>query len=146
MKKDLRLKHLPEHIECFDNSNLQGTNPVAACVVFRGAVPSKREYRHYHVKSVVGPDDFASMEEVVYRRYRRLINEKKDLPQLVIVDGGKGQLNAAIKSLEKLNITTEKYLEFIFTKNAFDMGYYERISPDCYANDAGETYCKGVKP
>ncbi len=104
MKKDLRLKHLPEHIECFDNSNLQGTNPVAACVVFRGAVPSKREYRHYHVKSVVGPDDFASMEEVVYRRYRRLINEKKDLPQLVIVDGGKGQLNAAIKSLEKLNI------------------------------------------
>ncbi len=104
MKKDLRLKQLPEHIECFDNSNLGGDDPVAACVVFRNARPSKRDYRHYHIKTVRGPDDFASMQEIIYRRYSRLLKEQKDLPQLVIVDGGKGQLNAAIKSLEKLGI------------------------------------------
>jgi len=104
MKKDLRLKVLPNHIECFDNSNLQGTDPVAACVVFRNAKPSKKEYRHYHVKTVQGPDDFASMEEIIFRRYKRLIDEKQALPQLIVIDGGKGQLNAAVKSLEKLSL------------------------------------------
>jgi len=104
MKKDLRLKVPPKHIECFDNSNLQGTDPVAACVVFRDAKPSKKEYRHYHVKTVRGPDDFASMEEIIFRRYRRLLDENQELPQLVVIDGGKGQLNAAVKSLEKLNL------------------------------------------
>jgi len=104
MKEDLRLKVQPVHIECFDNSNLQGTDPVAACVVFRNARPSKKEYRHYHVKTVKGPDDFASMEEIIFRRYKRLLDEKKTLPQLIIIDGGKGQLSAAVKSLEKLNL------------------------------------------
>jgi excinuclease ABC subunit C len=104
IKNDLRLSKLPVHIECFDNSNIQGTNPVAACVVFKNALPSKRDYRHYNIKSVTGADDFASMEEVVYRRYSRLIKEKESLPQLIVIDGGKGQLNAAVKSLEKLNL------------------------------------------
>lgn len=104
LQKDLRMKKLPTHIECFDNSNIQGTNPVAACVVFKNGKPLKREYRHYNIKTVQGANDFASMGEVVYRRYKRLLNEKKSLPQLVIVDGGKGQLNAAVESLDKLNI------------------------------------------
>ncbi len=104
MKRDLRLKHLPRYIECFDNSNLSGTDAVAACVVFRNARPSKRDYRHYHIKTVRGPDDVASMREIVSRRYSRLIRENKELPQLVIVDGGKGQLNAAVKSLDKLGL------------------------------------------
>lgn len=104
MKMDLRLKVLPRHIECFDNSNLQGTSPVAACVVFRNAMPSKKEYRHYHVKTVLGPDDFASMAEIIFRRYKRLLDEKQSLPQLIVIDGGKGQLNAAVKSLDKLNL------------------------------------------
>lgn len=104
MKKDLRLQEEPRHIECFDNSNIQGTNPVAACVVFRDGKPSKKEYRHYNIKTVVGPDDFASMEEVVYRRYKRLLAEGESLPQLIIIDGGKGQLSSAIKSLEILGL------------------------------------------
>jgi len=104
LQKDLRIKKLPTHIECFDNSNIQGTSPVAACVVFKNGIPLKREYRHYNIKTVQGANDYASMGEVVYRRYSRLLNEKKSLPQLVIVDGGKGQLNAAVESLDKLNI------------------------------------------
>ncbi len=104
MKADLRLKEEPRHIECFDNSNIQGTNPVAACVVFRDGKPSKKEYRHYNIKTVVGPDDFASMEEVVFRRYKRLLSEGESLPQLIIVDGGKGQLSSAVKSLEILGL------------------------------------------
>lgn len=104
MKADLRLKEEPRHIECFDNSNIQGTNPVAACVVFRDGKPSKKEYRHYNIKTVVGPDDFASMEEVVFRRYKRLLTEGESLPQLIIVDGGKGQLSSAVKSLEILGL------------------------------------------
>lgn len=104
MKKDLQMSVLPLHIECFDNSNLQGTNPVAAMVCFRHGKPSKRDYRHYHVKTVEGPDDFASMEEIVYRRYKRLLESNKTLPQLIIIDGGKGQLSAAVKSLKALSI------------------------------------------
>ena len=104
MKKDLRLHVEPRHIECFDNSNIQGTHPVAACVVFRDGKPSKKEYRHYNIKTVVGPDDFGSMEEVVYRRYKRLLEEKQSLPQLIIVDGGKGQLSSGLKALEDLGL------------------------------------------
>lgn len=104
MKKDLRLSVEPRHIECFDNSNIQGTNPVAACVVFRDGKPSKKEYRHYNIKTVEGPDDFASMEEVVYRRYKRLLDEGQSLPQLIIIDGGKGQLSSALKSLDDLGL------------------------------------------
>lgn len=104
LKADLKLKSLPVHIECFDNSNIQGTNPVASCVVFKNGIPSKKDYRHFNIKTVTGPDDFASMEEIVFRRYIRLISENKTLPQLIIIDGGKGQLNAAIKSLKKLSI------------------------------------------
>ena len=104
MKKDLQLKVQPTHIECFDNSNLQGTNPVSSCVVFRDARPFKKDYRHFNVKTVVGPDDFASMEEVVNRRYKRLLDEEKSLPQLIVIDGGKGQLGAALNSLEKLGL------------------------------------------
>ena len=104
LQKDLRLLERPRHIECFDNSNIQGTNPVAACVVFKNANPSRKDYRHFNIKTVEGPDDFASMEEVVYRRYKRLLVEKKDLPQLIVIDGGKGQLSSAVKSLGKLNL------------------------------------------
>lgn len=104
MKSDLRLSEAPAHIECFDNSNIQGTHPVAACVVFKNGKPSKKEYRHFNIKTVEGPDDFASMTEVVYRRYKRLLDEKQDLPQLIIIDGGKGQLSAALKSLDALNL------------------------------------------
>lgn len=104
MKSDLRLVELPTHIECFDNSNIQGTNPVAACVVFKNGKPSKKDYRHFNIKTVEGPDDFASMTEVVYRRYKRLLDEKQDLPQLIVIDGGKGQLSAALKSLDELNL------------------------------------------
>ncbi len=104
MKKDLRLHEEPRHIECFDNSNIQGTNPVAACVVFKNGKPSKKEYRHFNIKTVEGPDDFASMEEVVYRRYKRLLDENQPLPQLIIIDGGKGQLSSALKSLEALEL------------------------------------------
>lgn len=104
MKVDLRLSEEPRHIECFDNSNIQGTNPVAACVVFKDGKPSKRDYRHFNIKTVEGPDDFASMEEVVYRRYKRLLDENKPLPQLIIIDGGKGQLSSALKSLDVLDL------------------------------------------
>ncbi|RNC66553.1 excinuclease ABC subunit UvrC [Proteiniphilum sp. X52] len=104
VQNDLQLKEIPWHIECFDNSNIQGTNPVAACVVFKKAKPSKKDYRHYNVKSVVGPDDFASMREIVERRYSRLLNEGASLPQLIVIDGGKGQLHAAVESLQKIGL------------------------------------------
>lgn len=104
MKNDLRLKDRPVHIECFDNSNIQGTNPVASCVVFRNARPYKKDYRHFNVKTVVGANDFASMEEIIYRRYKRLLEEEQSLPQLIVIDGGKGQLGAALNSLEKLDL------------------------------------------
>lgn len=102
LKKDFRLKDLPTHMECFDNSNFQGTNAVSACVVFKYAKPSKKDYRHFNVKTVEGPDDFATMEEVVYRRYSRMITEGSELPQLIVIDGGKGQLSAAMNAIDKL--------------------------------------------
>ncbi|HRG66684.1 MAG TPA: excinuclease ABC subunit UvrC, partial [Saprospiraceae bacterium] len=121
LKNDLRMQDLPLHIECFDNSNIQGTNPVASCVVFRNAKPFKKDYRHFKIKTVEGPNDFASMEEVVYRRYARMLEEKQSLPNLVIIDGGKGQLSAAVKSLNELGILNQlvvvgiaKRLEEIF--------------------------------
>lgn len=124
LQKDLRLPDLPVHIECFDNSNIQGTNPVAACIVFRNALPSKKDYRHFNIKTVEGPDDFASMEEVVFRRYKRMLDEGQDLPQLVVVDGGKGQLAAALKSIEQLGLRNKvalvgiaKRLEEIYFPN-----------------------------
>jgi excinuclease ABC subunit C len=104
LKNDLHMPDLPVHIECFDNSNIMGTNPVAACVVFRNARPSKNEYRHFNIKTVTGPDDFSSMEEIVFRRYRRMIEENQKTPQLVIIDGGKGQLSSAMKSIDKLGL------------------------------------------
>jgi excinuclease ABC subunit C len=104
IQKDLRLSELPVHIECFDNSNIQGTNPVSACVVFKDAKPSKKDYRHFNIKTVVGPDDFASMEEAVFRRYRRLLEEEQPLPQLIVIDGGKGQLSSSVTALERLGL------------------------------------------
>jgi excinuclease ABC subunit C len=104
MKKDLKLTELPRHIECFDNSNFQGDNPVASMVCFKNARPSKKDYRHFHIKTVVGPDDFASMHEIVTRRYRRLLDEAAPLPQLIVIDGGKGQLGMAVKALKELDL------------------------------------------
>ncbi len=119
LQKDLNLSKLPIHIECFDNSNIQGNFSVAACVVFKNAKPSKKDYRHFNIKTVEGPDDFASMEEVVFRRYKRFIDEALDLPNLIIIDGGKGQLGAALNSLRLLGISIPiigiaKRLEEIF--------------------------------
>ena len=104
MKEDFRLSEYPRHIECFDNSNIQGTNPVASCVVFRNGRPAKNDYRHFNIKTVVGPDDFASMKEVLTRRYTRLMEEGRGLPQLIVVDGGKGQLSAAVEALESIGL------------------------------------------
>lgn len=104
LKNDLQMDRLPVHLECFDNSNIQGSNPVASCVVFKNAKPSKKDYRHFHIKTVEGPNDYASMEEVVYRRYKRLLEEEQPLPQLIVIDGGKGQLSAAMNSIIKLDL------------------------------------------
>jgi len=104
LKTDLRMQEMPVHIECFDNSNIQGTNPVAACVVFEDAKPKRSEYRHFNIKTVEGANDFASMKEVVFRRYQRLLNEEKALPQLIVIDGGKGQLSSAYEALRELNL------------------------------------------
>ncbi len=136
VKEDLKLKELPVHIECFDNSNIQGTNPVAACVVFKNGKPSKSDYRKFNIKTVVGPNDFASMEEIVYRRYKRLMEEGKPLPQLIVIDGGKGQLNSALKSLKKLQIHDKvaiigiaKRLEEIFFPGEKLPLYLDKRSP-----------------
>ncbi|MFO8235117.1 MAG: excinuclease ABC subunit UvrC [Bacteroidales bacterium] len=124
LQSDLGMTTLPVHIECFDNSNIQGTNPVASCVVFKEGKPSKKDYRHYNIRNVEGPDDFASMEEVVFRRYKRILDEGDDLPQLIIIDGGKGQLSSAMKSLDRLGLRDEisiigiaKKLEEIYFPN-----------------------------
>ena len=121
---ELQLKNQPLQIECFDNSNLMGTNPVASCVVFKNGKPSKKDYRHFKIKNIEGPDDFASMEQVISRRLSRLLKENKPLPNLIIVDGGKGQLSAGLKSIKKLKLEKKvaiigiaKKLEEIFKPN-----------------------------
>ncbi len=137
MKKDLRLKELPKHIECFDNSNIQGTNPVAACVVFKDGKPSKKDYRHFNIKTVEGPDDFASMEEVVYRRYKRLLEEEKPLPQLIVIDGGKGQLSSALKSLDVLGLRGK--IAIIGIAKRLEEIYYPGDSIPLYLDKKSET-------
>ncbi|MEN8186731.1 MAG: excinuclease ABC subunit UvrC [Bacteroidota bacterium] len=137
MKKDLRLLVEPRHIECFDNSNIQGTNPVAACVVFKNGKPSKKDYRHFNIKTVVGPDDFASMEEVVHRRYKRLLDEGQDLPQLIIVDGGKGQLSSALKSLDILGLRGK--IAIIGIAKRLEEIYYPGDSIPLYLDKKSET-------
>jgi len=137
MQKDLRLTVQPTHIECFDNSNIQGTNPVAACVVFRNAKPSKKDYRHFNIKTVVGPDDFASMEEVVFRRYRRLLDEDQSLPQLIIIDGGKGQLSSAVKSLDALGLRGK--IAIIGIAKRLEELYYPEDKVPLYLDKRSET-------
>lgn len=137
MQEDLRMNQLPKHIECFDNSNIQGQYPVSAVVVFRDAKPSKKEYRHFNVKTVEGPDDFATMEEAVYRRYKRVLEEGGDLPQLIIIDGGKGQLSSALKSLKKLGI--DKKLTVIGIAKRLEELYYPGDSFPMYLDKRSET-------
>ncbi|UIR56245.1 excinuclease ABC subunit UvrC [Sphingobacterium sp. SRCM116780] len=137
MKKDLRLNVLPQHIECFDNSNIQGSYPVSAIVVFKDAKPSKKDYRHFNVKTVVGPNDFATMEEAVYRRYKRVLEEGTGLPQLIIIDGGKGQLGAALKSLRLLGI--EKQVTVIGIAKRLEELYYPGDQYPLYLDKKSET-------
>ncbi len=137
MKKDLRLNEIPSHIECFDNSNIQGAFPVAAMVVFKNAKADKKEYRHFNIKTVEGPNDFASMEEVVYRRYKRLLEENQSLPQLIIVDGGKGQLSSAVKSLEKLELRGK--ISIIGIAKKLEEIYYPNDSIPMYLDKKSET-------
>ena len=137
MQKDLRLTAEPRHIECFDNSNIQGTNPVAACVVFKNGKASKMDYRHYNIKTVEGPDDFASMEEVVFRRYKRLQDEGQDLPQLIVIDGGKGQLSSALKSLDILGLRHK--IAIIGIAKRLEEIYYPNDSVPLYLNKTSET-------
>lgn len=137
MQKDLQLKVLPAHIECFDNSNLQGTNPVSSCVVFRDAKPAKKDYRHFNVKTVEGPNDFASMEEVVHRRYKRLLDENQSLPQLIIIDGGKGQLGAALGVLEKLGLRGK--IAIIGIAKKLEEIYFPGDSVPLYLDKSSET-------
>lgn len=137
MKKDLRLSVEPRHIECFDNSNIQGTNPVAACVVFKDGKASKKDYRHFNIKTVEGPNDFASMEEVVYRRYKRMLDEKQPLPQLIIIDGGKGQLSSALKSLEDLDLRGK--IAIIGIAKRLEELFYPEDSVPLYLDKKSET-------
>ena len=137
MKADLRLSEEPRHIECFDNSNIQGSNPVAACVVFKDGKPSKNDYRHYNIKTVEGPDDFASMEEVVYRRYKRLLSEDESLPQLIVIDGGKGQLSSALKSLEVLGLRGK--IAIIGIAKRLEEIYYPEDKVPLYLDKKSET-------
>jgi excinuclease ABC subunit C len=137
MKKDLRLKELPRHIECFDNSNIQGAYPVAAMSVFKNGKPSKKDYRHFNIKTVEGPDDFASMEEVVFRRYKRLLDEAQPLPQLIVIDGGKGQLSSAMNSLEKLNLNGK--IAVIGIAKKLEEIYYPGDSVPLYIDKKSET-------
>ena len=137
MMKDLRMNQLPRHIECFDNSNFQGKYPVSAIVVFKDAKPSKKDYRHFNVKTVEGPNDFATMEEAVHRRYRRMLDEGTDLPQLIIIDGGKGQLSSAIKSLKLLGI--DKQLTVIGIAKRLEELYYPGDQYPMYLDKKSET-------
>jgi len=137
MQKDLRLTKQPRYIECFDNSNIQGTHPVAACVVFRNGKPNKKEYRNFNIKTVEGPDDFASMEEVVFRRYKRLQEEGQDLPQLIVIDGGKGQLSSALKSLDILGLRHK--IAIIGIAKRLEEIYYPDDSVPLYLDKKSET-------
>lgn len=137
MQKDLRLSIEPRHIECFDNSNIQGTNPVAACVVFKDGKPSKKDYRHFNIKTVEGPNDFASMEEVVYRRYKRLLDENQPLPQLIIIDGGKGQLSSALKSIDDLGLRGK--IAIIGIAKRLEELFYPGDSAPLYLDKKSET-------
>ncbi len=137
MMKDLRMNELPRHIECFDNSNIQGAYPVAAMVYFTNTKPDKKEYRHYDIKTVEGPNDFASMEEVIYRRYKRLLDEEKPLPQLIVIDGGKGQLSSALKSLEKLGLRGK--ISIIGIAKKLEEIYYPGDSLPMYIDKKSET-------
>lgn len=137
LQKDLRLNQLPKHIECFDNSNFQGKYPVSAIVVFKDAKPSKKDYRHFNVKTVEGPNDFATMEEAVYRRYKRLIEESESLPQLIVIDGGKGQLSSAMNSLKKLGI--EKQVTVIGIAKKLEEIYYPGDSLPLYIDKKSES-------
>ena len=137
MKTDLRLNKIPVHIECFDNSNIQGSNPVASCIVFKNSKPSKKDYRHFNIKTVEGPDDYASMEEVVYRRYRRMLNEKLSLPSLIIIDGGKGQLSSSIKALKKLNL--ENTIAILGIAKRLEEIFYPNDPIPLYLNKKSET-------
>lgn len=137
MKKDLKLSSEPRHIECFDNSNIQGTNPVAACVVFKNGKPSKKDYRHFNIKTVVGPDDFASMEEVVFRRYKRLKEEDQPLPQLIVIDGGKGQLSSAVKSLDVLGLRNK--IAIIGIAKRLEEIYYPKDPIPLYLDKTSES-------
>ncbi len=136
MQRELHLDRQPRHIECFDNSNLQGTNPVASCVVFRDGKPSRKEYRHFNVKTVVGPDDFASMREIVYRRYSRLLEEGAELPDLIIVDGGKGQLSSAYEVLQALGI--EKRVPIVGLAKRIEEVFYPNDPMPYYLSRTGE--------
>jgi excinuclease ABC subunit C len=137
MKKDLRMQEEPRHIECFDNSNTQGTEPVAAMVCFINGKPDKKEYRHFNIKSVEGPNDFASMQEIIYRRYKRLLDEKQELPQLIIVDGGKGQLSSALVSLEKLDLRGK--ISIVGIAKKLEEIYYPGDSLPLYLDKKSET-------
>ena len=137
MQKDLRLNEEPRHIECFDNSNIQGTNPVAACVVFKNGKPSKKDYRHFNIKTVVGSDDYASMEEVVHRRYKRLLDEEQSLPQLIVIDGGKGQLSSSLKSLDVLGLRGK--IAIIGIAKRLEEIYYPGDSIPMYLDKKSET-------
>ncbi|MEN8115653.1 MAG: excinuclease ABC subunit UvrC [Bacteroidota bacterium] len=137
IKNDLQLQDLPERIECFDNSNLQGAQPVAACVVFKNVAPQKKEYRHYNIKTVQGPNDFASMEEVVFRRYKRQLDENKELPQLIVVDGGKGQLSSAVKALDLLDLRGK--ITIIGIAKRLEEIYFPDDSVPLYINKNSET-------
>jgi len=137
LQNDLQMDRLPTHLECFDNSNIQGAFPVASCVVFRNAKPAKRDYRHFKIKTVEGPDDFASMEEVVFRRYRRLLEEEQSLPQLVIIDGGKGQLSSAMNSIKKLGL--EEKITVIGVAKRLEEIFFPGDSIPLYINKKSES-------
>lgn len=137
LQKDLRMPEKPVYIECFDNSNIQGTNAVAACVVFKDAKPSKKDYRHFNIKTVEGPNDFASMEEVIFRRYNRLVEENQPLPQLIIIDGGKGQLSSALKSIDKLNLRGK--ITIIGIAKKLEEIYFPNDSIPLYLNKKSES-------
>ena len=137
MKSDLRLNESPVHIECFDNSNIQGSNPVASCIVFKNAKPSKKDYRLFNIKTVDGPDDYASMEEVVFRRYKRILNEKSHLPNLIVIDGGKGQLSSSIKALKKLNL--DKKIAILGIAKRLEEIFYPNDPVPLYLNKKSET-------